>query len=265
MNLRPDGRDQPGDPALEGAAMTDVTTVVPSVAAAPAAGEFRIGRVFSRTLTLLSRNFPIYFAVAAFAALPSMLLETDRADTGTAAALSLLGFLGIAVLNPLGQAIMLHIAFQDMGGYRVSLSQSVRAALGRWLPLIGLTICVGLAIGVGFLLLIVPGFILMIMWYVATPACVVERLGVSASMARSSALTKGYRWQVFGAWALIATAAVVKGVLGLTGSTGLAMSGSLAWSALAGAFGAIFVVVTYYDLRVAKEGIDIRQIAAVFE
>jgi hypothetical protein len=165
---------------------------------------------------------------------------------------------------------MLHVAFQDMGGYRISLSQSVHAALGRWLPLIGLTICVGLAFGVGLLLLIVPGFILMTMLYVANPACVVERLGVFASMARSSELTKGYRWQIFGTWLLIAIAsgviaAVLKGVLGLTGNTGLVMAGSLAWSGLAGAFGAIFVVVAYYDLRVAKEGIDIRQIAAVFE
>ena len=249
--------------------MTDVTTVIPSVATA-APGEFRIGRVFSRTWALLSRNFPIYFAVSAFAALPSLLLENDSADKGTAAMLSLLGLLGIAVLYPLSQAIMLHIAFYDMGGYRVSLSQSVRAALRRWLALIGLIICPGLAAGVGFLLLIVPGVILMVMWYVAMPACVVERLGVSASMARSSALTKGYRWQVFGAWGLIAVssgaiASVVKGVLGLLGSTGLAMSGSLAWSAFAGAFGASFVAVVYYDLRVAKEGIDIRQIAAVFE
>lgn len=250
--------------------MTDVTTVIPSAASTPAVGEFRIGRVFSRTSALLSRNFSIYFAVAAFAALPSVLLDNISADEGTAAVLSVLGFLGMAVLNPLGQAIILHTAFQDMGGYRVSLSQSVRAALGRWLALIGLIICTGLAIGVGFLLLIVPGFILMAMWYVATPACVAERLGVSASMARTSVLTKGYRWQVFGMSALLAVAsgviaAVVKGVLGLTGSYGIAVAGSLAWSALAGAFGAIFIVVIYYDLRVAKEGIDIRQIAAVFE
>jgi hypothetical protein len=249
--------------------MTDVTTVIPSVAA-PAVGEFRIGRVCSRTWALLSRNFPIYFAVAAFAALPSVLLDSVRADKGAAVALSLLGFLGILLFNPLGQAIILHTAFRDMSGHRVSLSESLRAALGRWLPLIGLTICTGLAIGVGFLLLVVPGFILLAMWYVAIPACVVERLGVSASMARSSALTKGYRWQVFGMLALIAfaagvIAAVVKGVLGLTGSDGLVMAGSLAWSALAGAFGAVFVVVAYCELRAVKEGIDTRQIAAVFE
>jgi hypothetical protein len=254
---------------MEGAAMTDVTTVISTVAPV-AEGEFRIGRVFSRTLTLLSRNFPIYFAVAAVAALPSVLLENSGTDKDTAAALSLLGLLGMVVLGPLSQAIMLHTAFQDMSGRRISLSESMRAALGRWLPLIGLSICMGLGIALGLVLLIVPAVILMTMWYVANPACIVERLGVFASMGRSSALTKGHRWSIFGMIVLLAIAsgvmaAVIKGVLGLTGSSGLVISGTLAWTALAGAFGAIFVVVTYHDLRVAKEGVDIRQIVAVFD
>jgi hypothetical protein len=32
-----------------------------------------------------------------------------------------------------------------------------------------------------------------------------------------------------------------------------------------GAFYAIFVVVTYHDLRVAKEGVDVHEIASVFD
>ena len=249
--------------------MTDVTTAISTVAPV-AEGEFRIGRVLSGTLTLLSRNFPIYFAVAAVATLPSVLLENSGADKDTAATLSLLAVLGMLVLNPLSLAIMLHTAFQDMSGRRISLSESVRAALGRWLPLIGLSICVGLGVMFGAMLLIVPGIILMIMWYVANPACIVERLGVFASMARSSALTKGHRWSIFGMWFLIAISsgvisAVLKGVLGLTGSSGLVTSGTLAWTALATAFGAVFAIVTYHDLRVAKEGVDTRQIVAVFD
>jgi len=249
--------------------MTDVTTVISTVAPV-AEGEFRIGRVFSRTLTLMSRNFPIYFAVAAVAALPSVLLEHRGAGKDTAAALSLLGFIGMLFLGPVSQAIMLHTAFQDMSGRRISLSESLRAAFGRWLPLIGLSICVGFGVMLGAILLIVPGIILMIMWYVANPACIVERLGVFASMARSCELTKGHRWSIFGMWVLIAIAsgvmgAVIKGVLGLSGSTGLVISGTLAWTALAGAFGAIFAIVTYHDLRVAKEGVDTRHIVAVFD
>lgn len=255
---------------VEGAAMTDVTTVVPSVAAA-APGEFRIGRVFSRTFTLLSRNFPIYFAVAAVGAVPALLLENGNAlgfghpgATGTIAGLLML------VLGPLTQAIVLHVAFQDMGGQPVSLTEAVRGAGGRLLPLIGLAICIGFAIAVGLLLLIVPGLIVITMLYVAYSACIVERLGVFASMERSSALTKGHRWAIFGIWLLLAIAgailgAVVSAVVGLTGNSGLVTAGSLAWSALASAFGIVFAVVVYHDLRVAKEGIDTRQIAAVFE
>ena len=39
----------------------------------------------------------------------------------------------------------------------------------------------------------------------------------------------------------------------------------LTWNGIWGAFYAIFAVVTYHDLRVAKEGVDTAQIAAVFE
>jgi hypothetical protein len=37
------------------------------------------------------------------------------------------------------------------------------------------------------------------------------------------------------------------------------------WNGVWGAFYAICIVVAYHDLRVAKEGVDTAQIAAVFE
>ena len=167
--------------------MTDVTTVVPTVAAA-AEGEFRIGRVFSRTTTLLARNFPIYFVVAAVGSVPLLLFKkTDIPLVDDSVTLSLIAGILMLLLGPLSQAIMLHVAFQDMRGRPVNLTAAVRAAFGRILPLIGLTICMGVAIAVGVLLLIVPALILMTMLYVANSACIVERLGVFASMERSSA------------------------------------------------------------------------------
>jgi hypothetical protein len=125
-------------------------------------------------------------------------------------------------------------------------------------------------VGIGFLLIIVPGFVLLTMWFVATPACVVERLGVGASMARSSALTQGHRWKIFGMMILVGViesiaGVAVKAALGLTGNAGLIMAGMLIWSGVWGAFHAVFAVATYHDLRVAKEGIDTEQIAAVFD
>ncbi len=49
------------------------------------------------------------------------------------------------------------------------------------------------------------------------------------------------------------------------GGTFLAGIGSLIWNGIWGAFYAIAAVVSYHDLRVAKEGINIEQIAAVFD
>jgi hypothetical protein len=252
--------------------MTDATAVLTAIAPA-AAGEFRIGRVFSRTLALLSRNLPTYFVVTGIAALPGVLLRdgvdgSDGAVAGAAFAV-FAAVLGLA-LGLLSQAIVLHGAFQDMRGRPVSLVQSLRAVSNRLLVVVGLALGMGFAVGIGFLLFIVPGFVLLTMWFVATPACVVERLGVGASMARSSALTLGHRWKIFGMMILVGViesiaGVAVKAALGLTGNAGLIMAGMLIWSGVWGAFHAVFAVATYHDLRVAKEGIDTEQIAAVFD
>jgi len=243
--------------------MTDVTTAVSAVAPV-AEGEFRIGRVFNRTVNLLSRNFPIYFAVAALAAVPKSIVDK------TSGGWQFLVFVLMAVAGPVGYAIMAQVAFADLSGRPVSLSEAVSGTFRRFLPLLGLTICLGLAIAMGFLLLIAPGIILMVMWYVTTPAFVIERLGVSASFARSSALTKGHRWPIFGMLLILfipgtIIEVVLEKTLALSGSAGLIISGALLWAGLTTAFGSVLAVATYYDLRVAKEGIDTRHLAAVFE
>src|SRR5262249_57943125 len=121
----------------EGAAMTDVTTAFSAVTPVVAEGEFRIGRVLSRTVSLLSRNFPIYFAVAAIAAVPGVLLEKiEVSKSGVHANWPFLAIVLMLVLGPLSQAIMLHAAFQDMRGRPVSLLATVRRPLSRLLPLI---------------------------------------------------------------------------------------------------------------------------------
>jgi hypothetical protein len=75
------------------------------------------------------------------------------------------------------------------------LMRSVLPVLG---PLIGAGILAGLGIGGGFVLLIVPGLILLTMWAVIAPAILVERLGVFDAFGRSRQLVKGQGWPVFG-------------------------------------------------------------------
>jgi uncharacterized membrane protein len=243
-----------------------------SAAAPMAAGEFRIGDVFSKTATLLSRNFLTFFVVAAVAGLPRLLwvgLETQ--DPGNVPFGRIFGGFGLfLVLNTLAQAVILYGAFQAMRGRPVNLGECLKVGLSRFFPIIGLVICAYFAIWIGLILLIVPGLILGTMWYVGTPVCVVEQKGPLASLGRSSELTKGHRWKIFGmVLLLLFVAAIVGGIigalLGLTRSPILVALGTLVWTGAWGAFYAIFGVVTYHDLRVAKEGVDTDQIASVFD
>jgi hypothetical protein len=242
-------------------------------AAAPAApGEFRIGDVFSKTATLLSRHFLVFFVVALVAALPRLLWVGAEGQIagGFPWGRFLAGLFLFLILNTLAQAVIVYGAFQAMRGRAVNLVECLRVGLGRFFPIIGLVICAYFAIWIGLIFLIVPGIILGIMWYVATPVCVVEQKGPLASLGRSSEITKGHRWKIFGmVLLLLIVAAVVGGIigalLGLTGSPILVALGTLAWTGAWGAFYAIFGVVTYHDLRVAKEGVDTEQITSVFD
>ena len=65
------------------------------------------------------------------------------------------------------------------------------------MPLLLLGILSALAITLGFVLLIAPGIILYVMWSVAAPALVEERLGPIRAFGRSRDLTRGARWKIF--------------------------------------------------------------------
>jgi hypothetical protein len=241
-----------------------------------AAGDFRVGRVLDRTFSVLSRNFLAFFVATAIAGLPTVLLSRsmDVFETGQGMALGvgliLLGYFLAIVLYTLSQAIVLYGAFQDMRGRPVKLTESLQVGLRRFFPIVGLAIGMSFFVMLGFVLLFIPGLILLTMWFVATPACVVERLGPFRSMGRSADLTSGYRWRIFGLMVVLfiisaAAGPIIDAALAGVGGTALVLIGSLIWNGIWGAFYAVAAVVTYHDLRVAKEGIDIEQIAAVFD
>jgi hypothetical protein len=107
--------------------------------------------------------------------------------------------------------------------------------------------------------------------FVATPACVVERLDPFRSMERSARLTRGHRWKIFGLLILVVIPFTVAGALfdelaevaGLGGV--LASIGQVVGNAIWEAIFAVLVIATYHDLRVAQEGVDTAEVAAVFD
>jgi hypothetical protein len=243
-----------------------------AVAAMDAGRSFRIGNVLGRAFESLIANFVFFFSITLVVALPNLLFELrpEMAETklfqqGGYAIVLLLGL----VLNTICQAVILFGAFQRLRGQPLQVGGAVQKVLARVLPLLGLAILYVLAVACGLVLVAVPGLILIVMWTVVVPACVVEGLGPVDSMRRSASLTSGHRWGIFGMMAVFFIAiAVVSGIIDVlltpAGST-VKVFGDTIWTAAWNAYWDCVVIMTYHDLRVAKEGIDIEQIASVFD
>ena len=256
-------------------------TGMPAATPAPAAGEFRVGMVFSRAWTVLSGNVTKFLPLTAILALPNLANLIPGISDGTAIRNAppsitpgaIFAFVGSVIvwiiLNKVTEATVLYGSFQAMRNRPVQVGESFKKGLARLVPIIGLSICMGLTVGLGGLLLIVPAFILMSMFFVALPACVVEGLGPFQSMGRSKALTNGHRWKIFGVLAVLWLVSLIVGAVLLTtltvGGRVVAAIGQMVWNTLMGAYQSIVVAVVYHDLRVAKEGVDIEHIASVFD
>ncbi|NQW01074.1 MAG: hypothetical protein HQ483_15315 [Rhodospirillales bacterium] len=178
--------------------------------ASPPMGEFRIGRVISQSFSVLFRNFIPFITLALIIISPKLiyaLLQGSGAFSGyseqdlsiMSGGIEVLGFF----LGLLLSAALVFGTYQDLRGRPASIGEILRRGLPMVLPVIGVAIVQMLAGILGFILLIIPGFIVMTMYMVAVPAAVVERKGVLASLSRSAALTKGSRWRVFGAFVVM--------------------------------------------------------------
>jgi uncharacterized membrane protein len=270
-------------------------------------GAFRVGHVFSLAWSVFWRNFPTFTLVTGGAFLPNLLLQqsASRANPLPNPGLAATGGLLVIILYPLSQAILLHAAFQNMSGRPVSLGESAKVGLRRFLPVVAVAITaalaliaylVGMSMAVAALgqaikspaftvLAILAGMIpaatLYLTWFVAIPACVIERLGPIRSLGRSRALTKGHRWKIFGLTLLILIPALIVAALVGVALVAFRATGPLAFNAAIAsvlgwiisltfnamwiAFYTTLAVVTYHDLRVAREGVGTDQIVAVFE
>lgn len=167
--------------------------------------------------------------------------------------------LGLAVsviAGTLYQGMVVNLVRDVQDGRRdASAAELLRSAAPVIAPLIGAGLLAGLAIGVGFLLLVVPGLILLTIWAVIAPVIVIERTGIFKAFGRSRELVRGNGWRVFGVifivFLITAFVGLLLGALGasIASGTGGRIVFNVIASTLTAPIGALTAAVIYFRLR----------------
>jgi hypothetical protein len=252
-----------------------------------------IGRVFSRAFGTIGSNPVATLGIAfLFGALPNVLansvVQQNRFDivralgpVGTIAAGIATVVIGIAFAM-ITQGALVRATVAHSEGRRAGIVESASAGLVVALPLVGLAILNALGVAAGMILLVVPGIILYIMWSVAAPALVEERLGPIEALGRSRELTAGARWTIFGLELVVLVCTwIVSAIFGVIMVMLYGSMQAMAAAAMTGfsigylAFGAAIQTVTsafwgvvqtalYVELREWKDGPPADRLAEVF-
>lgn len=160
-------------------------------------------------------------------------------------------------------------------GTKMGLGAMIAGGFSRLIPVIVCAIMIAIITTIGYFLLIVPGLILAMALSVAIPAIVIENKGPIAALERSIDLTKGNRWQIFGAIILLGLLSFLLGVGGQavtaalslgTETTGVIVGAViyLLQMAISTALGGALSAVLYVHLRENKEGASVAEVAKVF-
>ncbi len=235
--------------------------------------DFNIGGILSRGVEVLGRNLATFGTLSVlFMLLPFVSGQMMGFGFGIESGVSTIAIAALVLLWILLYfllfATLTHGTICDLRGTPARIRESLSWGLGLLFPVIGITILATIGAGLGAMFLLVPGLILMTMWWVAVPAAVIERTGVINSLRRSAELTRGYRWKVFGVIIVIYI-----GQLVLDALTHFILAAAPIFSLVVSflitvAFTAYFAVVTavcYHDLRVLKDGVGTDEIARVFD
>ena len=149
--------------------------------------------------------------------------------------------------------------------------QAFRTVRPRILAVVGVSLIVLVSEAVGIVFCFVGVIVPLIFFAVAIPTLILERIGVTAAIGRSVALTRAHAMHVLG---LVLTAQLLNAVLNAAlaegirlvfrsgGTTVAVVIGQSIASAIAGVlttpFVAAAVVTLYFDLRIRDEAFDIQ-------
>lgn len=225
-----------------------------------------IGAVLDEAWTLYTKFFTRFFVLAlvVFAivnlAFALFALALENSDGGQAV---LLGVVALATAIVGQYWLQGAVVFAVQDALDGTFDSGTREIFSRVAPFLGSLVVAGvlagLGIGIGLILVIVPGLFLLTIWSMLAPVIVLEGASVGEAFGRSRALVRGHGWRVFG---LILVTAVLTGIAGSILRAAFSFLprfleifvGSTIASAIVAPFSAIALTVAYFLLRRDTEG-----------
>ena len=172
------------------------------------------GRVFERIFSFYGSQFSLLIPAALVLFLPVAILNGLLLTGDDASILLLVSSILAVIATYWYQGMVVEATIDILDGRRdQTIGSLFRSAAPFIWPLLAVGILAGIAIAIGFVLLIVPGLILITIWAVVVPVIVVERAGVFEAFGRSRELVRGNGWQVFGVIVVLFLMILIVGIL----------------------------------------------------
>ena len=230
-----------------------------------------LGQLIDATFKAYSKAIIPFFAIALIPQIPSLLSlavggPVDDASQPDFSLTETILTLASLLIGIVAGAASIFCLGQVLAGRNVDVMDCYGRALSVLLPLLAATIIVSLAlIGSVILMLILIGvplfFYVLVIWFFAVQAIVVENKSTLDALKRSQELVKGNWWRVFGIGvvfvllgiALLIPAIIVSVIVGFANTV---LSNVVLGVAVALVTPVLYIGSTllYIDLRVRKEG-----------
>lgn len=232
---------------------------------ATASQSLEVGRVLVGTVAILKAQAPLLLALSILVVGGPELAQVAGLFEIQAFPRWLQGMIRLA-LSSAGDMVLIAVATAAAVG-----GDSWRRLPARFPAALLVGLAAGTAQVLGYVLLIIPGLLLQIMWIAAVPVCVAERPGFAA-LGRSAALTEGRRWPIFGLMIIytvgavaiaLAVGAVVFAFRGALSNDLLEASVEGGAEVIMSAVGAAGCVALYLELLGIREG-PAKSVAEVF-
>lgn len=243
-----------------------------------------VGEILVDAFEIYRRHWQNLIAIVAVVVVPLTILQVVLVDAfvddvqveeladGT---VQVTGDLGSAVAGGIVFLVVFTLAFMVLTGAMtraaagtflardLTIAETYRYGFARLGSILLVAVLTVLAVIGGFILLIIPGFIVLTRLWVSTPAVVIEDRRGREALKRSWNLVTGYSWPVFGA-------IIVSGLLtGLFSSlltavfpdnlAGEAIGQTIA-TILTTPYSVLVGILIYFSLRVRKEGYGIEDL-----